>query len=272
MIFIAYERNMLQAYDKVFSAFMVAGTSNASSSSNAIVRASMFGAGMLSFLAFLSLLFSSTSALLLSGTTKQNDSKQDVILGVGPFVAGSSSALSDVVWWSDLPSTNACDRSTDIYKKWSKPNQLCDDQGGFVVPLSVTAVQVVSSIATCFSCLACTVAFSSQTLVAVRATVICSFIAMIFSCTHFAIWTTDSISVKLQHPTGDVIPLWDPAHPQKLVPSQRITMSFGFSYGWFVISFILLFFCTTLSCSIARLPKRFFTLDEDDGLYGTGKL
>ena len=242
--------------------------------SPAIIRATLFAVGLLSFLAFACLLFASTSAYLLSG--EYGSGRDRMTLGVGPFVAGSSSSKStEVVYWSELTGENSCDPTSDIYAKWSVPNNLCY-KGQFMMPASVVALQVMSSIAIALSFLSCTIAFSSQRQTAVKVVAMSSFIAMISSCTHFALWTTLPMSVNLQGSLGAIIPLWDASATGKIIPSIPVRMSFGTSFALFVLSFILLFFSATLSFSIARLPSRFYSVDlydEDDGMYGQmGKL
>jgi len=51
-----------------------------------------------------------------------------------------------------------------------------------------------------------------------------------------------------------------------------VRMRFGFSFASFVISFVLLFVTTVLTCSVARLPRKFFEVDDDAGKFGSGKI
>ena len=238
----------------------------------AIIKASGFVSGMLTFLAFACLLFSSTSAYLLSGEVATPDGKRQTV-GIGPFVAGSSTRTSEVVWWSELNDANCCNRSLDIYKAWAGPHGLCSGKGHFSVPAYVVALQTLSSIASAFSFVACTVAFSSQTQVAIRTITASSLIAMALSCIHFLLWVAYPLAGKLQSEAGDVVPLWHPTQTSSIVPSPPVRMSFGFAFALCVASFVLLLGSSALMYSVARLPPRFYQADDDeDGLYGVGKL
>ena len=240
-------------------------------SSKELILASSFAAGLLSFLAFMALLFASTSANLLWGTVK--DAGEETIYGIGPFIAGSSSKNSDVVWWSDLNSDNACGSASKIRLGWSERHGLCDRSNTFAVPSSTMAIQWTSSIATALSCIACSLSFSSQTKKAITIVCACSVLAMLFSCIHFALWTTHPLAKQLQLGLGDVVPLWEPGKVPTLHLSPQVHMSFGISYGLFVTSFVLLVGAVAVSYSMAIRPMKFFDHGtNDEGSFGLGKL
>ena len=235
------------------------------------IQASTFCIGILTFLAFCCSLFSSTSAYLLWGSS-QPVHGQVVYYGVGPFIAGSSSRNSDVVWWSDLNSKNACGSQSPLRGVWAIPNGLCSPLNDFVVPSAIVGIQVLAAFTVSLSFLACAVAFSSQSRRAVHVVAISSFLAMIFSCAHFIVWTTHPLAIRLQSLEGGVVPLWESLKEPTLTVSPTVHMGFGVSYTVFIFSFLLLLSATVLSVPLVRLPIHHFARDDDEGTYGIGKL
>lgn len=250
---------------------MLALLRNDAVSNSEIVRAGSFATGLMTFLAFCSSLFSSTSPYLIWGDARDGSGRH-IEYGTGPFIAGTSSQSSDVVWWSDLNKDNACGSSSLIKVEWADVHGLCSQKGDFVVPQVTTAIQVMASLTTALSFVACTLAFSSHKKRTIVAVGICSCVAMVFSCTHFALWTTHPLAVSLRSPHGDFVPVWSGGPESVITLSPAVKMNFGISYGLFVVSFILLLFATLLARSISLIPTRFFDADDDDGLYGIGKL
>jgi hypothetical protein len=240
-------------------------------SSSDITRASLFGVGLLTLLAFAASLFSSTSAFLLWGSAK-NQQGHEIFYGIGPFIAGASTKNSDVVWWSELTGENACAAKSAISVEWATKNGLCDGKRRFIVPGATTAIQVMSSLSTALSFIACSVAFSWNSRKAVAFVAICSFGAMLCSCIHFALWATHPLAIHLQDHLGDVVPLWESGKEQELTISPRVSMGFGVSYLLFIASFVMLLLGAAIAYGIFRLPLRYFQVDDDEGSYGLGKL
>jgi hypothetical protein len=168
---------------------------------------------------------------------------------VGPFAAGAQQSpvypygayyyYGGIVWWSNLNTANTCSQTSPLYQNWAVPNNLCNADGQFVIPPESVGIQACMVLATIFSFMACCTGFSvSRGKTPAGASAACaSFLAMVFSIAGFAIWTTWSMSLRLQRPAGDYVPVWSAISSTSSEFNLRLTpQPVRVFYGWTFVS------------------------------------
>lgn len=206
-------------------------------------------------------------------------------IGVGPFVAGYSTAsyqntgwnyYANIVWWSDLNSANVCNPATASVSAlaWGLNHGLCPN-GSYVAPPQAVGIQACVVLATILAAISGLVGFSITPAKSGGAGIaLClSFSAMVFTIATFAIWTTWPMSLALQSSTGSRIPVWgsEIGGPMRLTTTpNNVRVYYSWTYVMTIFSFMALLISSFGFANVVAQSRK--EDEEEQGDFGVGRV